>query len=50
MASNLETYLGLCPPGSDPTLLTDEVKSLHQDYEEMMIAVSVCVFVCARDK
>ena len=41
MASNLETYLKLCLPGSEPTLLHQEVQSLNQDYEDMCIEVSV---------
>ncbi|XP_065895085.1 uncharacterized protein [Dysidea avara] len=39
MASNLEAYLKLCPPGSDPTLLNGEVQSLKQNHEEMCIEV-----------
>jgi len=43
MASDLETYLKLCPPESDPTLLNTEVQSLNHDYEEMVIEVCECV-------
>ena len=46
MASNLEAYLKLCPPGSDPTLLNGEVQSLKQNHEEMCIEVSVYLRVC----
>ena len=46
MTSDLETYLELCPPESDPPLLKDEVQSINHDYEEMIIDVSVCVCVC----
>lgn len=47
MASDLETYLELCPPESDPTLLKDEVQIINHDYEEMIIDVSVRVRVHA---